>query len=80
MVSRRVGEAEVVAGEPDPPSYFAFRELVAGAIRRGELKPITRSRLIVMAWNLELLDVEAREFVDRFLADLAAGSKKRNPA
>jgi hypothetical protein len=67
-----------MAAEPDPPTYFAFRELVAGEIRRGELKPISRSRLIVRAWNFEVPDDEAREFADRFLADLAAGHKKRN--
>jgi hypothetical protein len=65
-----------MAAEPDPPTYFAFREIVAGEIRPGELKPITRSRLIVSAWNLEVPDDEAREFADRFLADLGAGSKK----
>jgi hypothetical protein len=69
-----------MATEPDPPNYFAFRELVAGEIRRGELKPISRSRLIVRAWNFEVPDDDAREFAGRFLADLEAGSRKRNPA
>jgi hypothetical protein len=69
-----------MATEPDPPTYFALRELLAGDIRRGTIKHVTRSALIVRAWHYEVPEEESREWADRFLAELAAGSDKRNPA
>jgi hypothetical protein len=70
-----------MATEPDPPTYWAFRELLAGDIRKGAIKTVTRSALIVRAWHYEVLDEESREFADRFLAELAPGRpERRNPA
>jgi hypothetical protein len=65
QAGHRDGTPVRMATEPGPPTYWAFRELLAGDIRRGAIKTVTRSALIVRAWHYEVLDEESREFADR---------------
>lgn len=53
---------------------------MARNIRSGVVMPMTRERLVVHGWGWELPEEEAREWADRFLAEVAAGLKKLNPA
>jgi hypothetical protein len=60
--------------------YFDYRERMARDIRSGVVMPMTRERLVVHGWGWELPEEEARKWADRFLAEVAAGPKKLNPA